>query len=103
MSNGAERIRRLVEQMGLLAEWREQAACKGMAGSRAAGRPNVMYPGFGDEAAVRRAKQVCWDCLVLIECRRWADSLPREMDRSGEVIAGLTSHERAERRRKRQH
>ncbi len=99
-SNGTERIRRMVKSLGLRDEWRAQAACNGLAGSRAAGEPSVMYPGLRNEAAVRRAKQVCWACPVLIECRRWADSLTSEMDKSGEVIAGLTSHERADRRRR---
>ena len=77
---------------GVIAAWRERAACKG--------RTDIFYPppfGKVEEPRVRMhrisaCKTICDACPVFDECQEWAMKDPNEgIDM---VLAGLTYEER---------
>ena len=61
--------------------WTERAACRGM-------DPEVFFPERGDSRSIARAKEVCADCPVQVECLE-----ANAMERSG-IYGGTTALER---------
>lgn len=49
--------------------WVTQAIC---AGPEFADNRDLWFAQKKDKAAVRRARQICWDCPVLEQCGQWA-------------------------------
>lgn len=73
----------------MLAEWREQAACKGQS--------DLFFPTFNEspqlfDKRVEECKDVCHQCPVRRDCREWAlSSFDEGIDL---VLGGLSYRER---------
>ncbi|MCT9932413.1 WhiB family transcriptional regulator [Planotetraspora sp. A-T 1434] len=57
------------------------------------GKAKLMNPRPDNPAAVLHARQVCWGCPVLTDCRAWMSTLTPRTD-PGDVLAGTTHAER---------
>jgi len=60
--NNADNDFLMAEPMGV---WVKQGACKGM-------DTNIFFPERGNVEAVVTAKNICFSCPVMMECREWA-------------------------------
>lgn len=69
------------------APWRDHAACRGLADLMDPPRPTRTTQ------EIQAAKDVCWACPVMWDCRDWARSLPESLDTTA-VLGGLTEPER---------
>lgn len=78
-------VRHTPPPRALPGSWAEKAACKKQG--------DVMFPdsnGYRREADERRAKAICAECPVLVQCRAWA----LEAHETYGIAGGLTPKER---------
>lgn len=66
--------------------WAERAACRGL-------DPDVFQANRGDNKKIRRAKDICEQCPVIMECREYSFHLAETFDTYG-VFGGLSRNER---------
>lgn len=71
-------------------EWQDKATC-----SEDGKREIFDATGYGDQAAVKAAKLICYlECSVKTECQDYVFSLSKSQDTSDMVMGGLSSTER---------
>lgn len=74
------------DEFTLSEAWRALASCKGIAHTER----NLFWPGDGDWRTAARAKKICDQCLVEVDCRQYAHD---NNEKEG-IWGGETSKER---------
>lgn len=68
-------------------DWMKRAACKGI-------DPDLFMPVRGENLKIKKAKQICAECPVQLECRNYGLQLAQIYDTHG-IFGGWTRQQRS--------